>query len=130
MIKSQISNSSRKSSIAGISKISADSESKIMDDDDNNDESFDNSKPQNTIERQMKEWETINKLFRKNECENAFYVLSQTNKFRIFCLKLMNNKWFDRFILIMILLSTLRLILDTFFSGYIFVLIFDYVDAF
>ena len=130
MTKSQISNSSRKSSMAGISKISGDSESKIFDDDGNNDESLDNLKSGNKIEKNMREWAAINRLFRKNECENAFYVLSQTNKFRIFCLKLMNNKWFDRFILIMILLSTLRLILDTFFSGYIFVLIFDYVDAF
>ena len=129
MIKSQISNSSKKSSIAGISMISAESESKIFDDE-NNDEASEDYKEHKGIDKQMREWAAINKLFRKNECENAFYVLSQTNKFRIFCLKLMNNKWFDRFILIMILLSTLRLILDTFFSGYIFVLIFDYVDAF
>ena len=129
MNKSQISNSSRKSSMAGVSMISADSESRIMDDE-NNEESSEDPNVKTKIEKQMKEWENINKLFRKNECENAFYVLSQTNKFRIFCLKLMNNKWFDRFILVMILLSTLRLILDTFFAGYIFVLIFDYVDAF
>ena len=129
MTKSHISNSSRKSSMAGVSMISGESESKILDDE-NNDESSEDSRVHTGIDKQMKEWATINKLFRKNECENAFYVLSQTNKFRIFCLKLMNNKWFDRFILVMILLSTLRLILDTFFSGYIFVLIFDYVDAF
>ena len=129
LAKSQISNSSRKSSIAGISMISADSESRILDDE-NNEASSEDSKVHTGIDKQMREWAAINKLFRKNECENAFYVLSQTNKFRIFCLKAMNNKWFDRFILVMILLSTLRLILDTFFAGYIFVLIFDYVDAF
>ena len=126
LTKSQISNSK---SMTKMSMISAESESRIFDED-NNDDELDESKIHNNIDRQIKEWNIINKLFRKNECENAFYVLSQTNKFRIFCLKLMNNKWFDRFILVMILLSTARLILDTFLAGYTFVLIFDYVDAF
>lgn len=57
------------------------------------------------------------------------YILPQTNKFRMFCLKLMNYKWFDRFILIMILASTARLILDTIISGYISVLTFDILDV-
>ena len=130
--KSRISNVSKsKSNINNLSMISAESESKIFDDENNEDSSDDNEeKAQTYIEKQKKEWDKINKLFRRNECENAFYVLSQTNKFRIVCLKLMNNKWFDRFILIMILLSTARLIADTFLSGYTFVLIFDVVDAF
>ena len=130
--KSQISNYSKsKSKINNLSMVSGESDSKIFEDD-NMEDSYDEDNDQNQtfVEKKKKEWAQINKLFRKNECENAFYVLSQTNKFRIFCLKLMNNKWFDRFILIMILLSTARLIVDTFLAGYTFVLIFDVVDAF
>ena len=131
LIKSQISNS-RNASRIGMSMISRESDSRIFEDEeeDDNDDSSEANKNYNYVERKMKEWAEINILFRKNECENAFYLLSQTNKFRIFCLKLMNDKWFDRFILLMILMSTARLILDTFISGYTFVLIFDVVDAF
>ena len=82
-----------------------------------------------TVEKNMREWQKINKLFRKTECENSLYLFSQTNKFRIFCMKLITNKWFDRFILLIILLSTARLIVDTFLKGFTFVLIFDIVDA-
>ena len=130
--KSQVSNCSKsKSKINNLSTVSKESDSKIFEDD-NMEDSYDENNDQNQtfVEKKKKEWAQINKLFRKNECENAFYILSQTNKFRIFCLKIMNNKWFDRFILIMILLSTARLIVDTFLNGYTFVLIFDVVDAF
>jgi hypothetical protein len=132
MNKSQVSNASKnKSRINNLSMISGESESKIFEDDNGEDSADDNQeKVQTFIEKKKKEWAQINKLFRRNECENAFYILSQTNKFRIMCLKIMNNKWFDRFILIMILLSTARLIADTFLSGYTFVLAFDVVDAF
>ena len=81
------------------------------------------------VEKNMRDWQKINKIFRKTECENSIYIFSQTNKFRIFCMKLITNKWFDRFILLIILLSTLRLIVDTFLKGYTFVLIFDIIDA-
>ena len=128
LIKSKISNSSKNTSKANLSRISAESSSRIFSQEE--EDSSDNAKVLTFIEKKKKEWAKINKLFKKNECENSFYILSQTNNFRIFCLKLMNNEWFDRFILIMILLSTARLILDTFLSGYSFVLIFDIVDAF
>ena len=39
------------------------------------------------------------------------------------------HSWFDKFILFMILCSTARLVIDTFVSGYIFVLTFDILDA-
>ena len=77
------------------------------------------------IERSMKELQKVNKLFKRNECENSFYILAQTNKFRIFCMKLIINKWFDRFILIIILLSITRLIADPFVKGYFFVFAFE-----
>ena len=82
-----------------------------------------------SVERNIRDWQKINKIFRKTECENSLYIFSQTNSFRIFCMKLITNKWFDRFILVIILLSTARLILDTFLKGFTFVLIFDIVDA-
>ena len=82
------------------------------------------------IDKEIKNWQYVNKIFRKNECENALYFLPQTSNFRIFCMELISNKLFDRFILVMILCSTVRLILDTFIDGYISVLIFDICDAF
>ena len=99
--------------------ISRNSGSMIVDDDDSS-ASSEKNYTGNIVEKQMKEWAKVNKLFKKNECERSMYILPQTNKFRIFCLKLMTNKWFDRFILLMILLSTVRLILDTIISGYNF----------
>ena len=81
------------------------------------------------IPRKMNYWKKVNILFAENECENSIYLLSQTNSFRIFCMKLIINKWFDRFILFMILFSTTRLVMDTFVSGYLFVLGFDILDA-
>ena len=44
-------------------------------------------------------------------------------------MKLINKKWFDNFILLIIILSTIRLIIDTFINGFYFVLIFDTCDA-
>ena len=82
-----------------------------------------------TVEKNMRDWQKINKIFKKTECENSIYIFSQTNKFRIFCMKLITHKWFDRFILIIILLSTVRLIVDTFLKGFTWVLLFDIVDA-
>ena len=130
LTRSKISNSSKNASkINKATMISGESDS-IYFDNSNDEDSEEENKVRTFIEKKRKEWNKINKLFRRNECENAILILSQTNKFRIFCLKLMNYAWFDRFILIMILLSTARLILDTFLSGYTFVLIFDCVDAF
>ena len=111
------------------SKMSTVSESNIIDDDDDSNSSSENRYVGSTVERDLKEWAKVNKLFKKNECERALYILPQTNKFRMFCLKLMNYKWFDRFILIMILASTARLILDTIISGYLSVLTFDILDV-
>ena len=96
--------------------ISGNSRTNVSDDNDS-DSSSESKYFGNVVEKQLKEWEKVNKLFKNNECERSMYILSQTNKFRIFCVKLMTNKWFDRFILLMILLSTVRLILDTIISG-------------
>ena len=45
-------------------------------------------------------------------------------------MKLINNKWFERFIFLMIIFSSIRLIIDTFLSGYKYSLIFEYIDTF
>ena len=98
----------------------------------NNEEDFDNEDNDtyvSDIGKQMIYWKKVNNLFSKNECENSLYFLSQTNSFRIFCMKMIMHNWFDKFILFMILCSTARLVIDTFVSGYIFVLIFDILDA-
>ena len=98
-------------------------------DEEENYENLDNNKILTKIEKNMIEWKKVNKLFKKNECENSLYLLAQTNKYRRFCMKLIINKWFDRFILVIILLSTARLIIDTFLKGYFFVFAFEIVDA-
>ena len=120
---------SKNASMMATSMISGNSESKIMGDDDESISSSENDYQGTFVERQLKEWAKVNKLFKKNECERALYLIPQTSHFRMFCLKLMSNKWFDRFILFMILASTLRLILDTIISGYESVLTFDILDA-
>ena len=90
------------------------------------DEDEDYNKNLTGIEKKRKEWQKINKLFKNNESE---FFIPQDNWFRIFCMKLINKKWFDFFILIIIILSSIRLIADTFISGYTFVLLFDICDA-
>ena len=82
------------------------------------------------VDKSIREWEKVNILFRKNECENSLYLIPQTNKFRIWCMSIIGHKLFDTIILIMILLSTARLIIDTFVGGYLSVLIFDLCDFF
>ena len=84
---------------------------------------------QSSVEQKMAFWKQVNAIFAKNECEYSLYVLPQTSHFRIFCMKLIVNVWFDRFILFLILCSTARLVVDTFVSGYEFVLTFDILDA-
>ena len=91
-------------------------------------ESFD--KKYTLIERRMIKWQKINKIFKKNECEDSLYLFSQSNGFRMLCMKLINHPLFDKFILFIIILSTVRLILDTFLSGYIFAVVFDICDTF
>ena len=45
-------------------------------------------------------------------------------------MKLINHPLFDKFILFIIILSTARLILDTFLSGYLIAVVFDISDTF
>jgi len=76
-------------------------------------------------------WKEINKKFKKNECEYSLFILSQTNPIRIACVTIVHSKKFDNFILMLIVLSTLRLILDTFFeTSPITTILFDSCDVF
>ena len=77
----------------------------------------------------IKKWNKINKIFKNNQCEKSLFLISQGYGFRIFCMNLINNAWFDHFILCIIILSSLRLIADTFISGYKFVVLFDISDS-
>jgi hypothetical protein len=76
--------------------------------------------------------ELDNKVFKENECEYSLFLFNQTNKFRLWCIDLITLKSFDNIILLMILLSTLRLILGTFefLEGELTSIVLDAVDVF
>ncbi len=82
------------------------------------------------IRRLNKEISVINYIFRSNECEYSLYIFSQKSSVRLFFKNLVSLKKFDSFILIMILLSTITLIIDTFLSGASFAMVFDIIDIF
>ena len=94
-----------------------------------NDEEDDFNNSRINLDGKRRKWKKINKIFKNNNCENSLFLIPQKNGFRIFCMKLITNKWFDNFILSIIILSTIRLIVDTFISGYTFVLLFDISDS-
>ncbi|CAG9314125.1 SCN4A_2 [Blepharisma stoltei] len=48
------------------------------------------------------------------ECEKSFYLFTKTNRFRLFCHRLSSSQSFENFILVMISLSTISLIWDTY----------------
>jgi len=47
-------------------------------------------------DKRLREWQKVNKLFKNNECENSLLFIPQNNWFRIFCMELINKKWFDK----------------------------------
>ena len=97
--------------------------------DTNSYESDDESKVEvSSTVKMLKKWGKENEIFKKNDCEYSVFILSQTHPFRIFLMKLTEHKRFDQFIMLMILFSTIRLILDTFISGSTSSFIFDMMD--
>ena len=58
----------------------------------------------------MIEWQKVNRIFKKNDCEDSLFLSTQSNNFRILCMKLINIVIFDKFILFIIILSITRLI--------------------
>ena len=89
----------------------------------------DKDKKYTTIEKRMMKWQKINAIFKRNNCEDSLFLFSQSNCFRILCMKLINHPLFDKFILFIIILSTARLIIDTFLGGYTIALFFDVCDT-
>ncbi len=78
----------------------------------------------------IKNWEKINKIFSSVDCEKSLYIFPQTNPFRIMCMQLITNKHFDHFILFLIVVSTMRLLIDTFVEGDFSDILFAYSDLF
>ena len=69
------------------------------------------------------------RLFQKVECEKSLFIFSQKNPFRVKLMKIFTNKNFERTILFMIFLVSLRLIIDTFYDdSNISVMIFASLD--
>jgi len=60
--------------------------------------------------------ETYRDYFEDNECEYSLYIFSQKNQFRIFLMKLINEKYFTQIITLLIFLSSVRLIVETYFN--------------
>ena len=54
------------------------------------------------------------KLYINIDCKYSLYVLDKENCFREFCYKLMSNPWWERIIIILILLSSIKLAVDTY----------------
>ena len=81
------------------------------------------------LNEKIKKWNKINKIFKNNQCEKSLFFISQGYGFRIFCMNVINNIWFENFILCIIILSSIRLVVDTFISGYTFVVLFDISDS-
>lgn len=71
----------------------------------------------------------IKKLFMGNQCENSLYILSQKGYIRCKLIKLANDKRFDNIILLVICLSTVRLIVETFTNSE-FTIITNFYDFF
>ncbi len=55
-------------------------------------------------------------LFLDIECVKSFYLFSFKNKLRIFLYKITNHKNFEKFIMSLIFLSTIKLVFDTYLS--------------
>lgn len=71
----------------------------------------------NKTKRIELENELIYRLFKRVDCEHSLYILSQRNPIRVNFMFLYSHKHFDKCINFIILLATLRLVLDTFISG-------------
>jgi hypothetical protein len=76
----------------------------------------------------INEWQLVNNIFKDNYCERSLYIFGQTNRLRLYCMSIVTWKKFEQFIMLVILVSTIRLMIDTFVDGYSSSLIFDILD--
>lgn len=52
------------------------------------------------------------------ECENAFYFLKKSNKFRIYLYRILSHTGFETLVLLLIILSSIKLVIDSYIYGY------------
>lgn len=68
------------------------------------------------------------------KCENSFYLFSKDNRFRKFLFRLMKHRFFERTILTLIVLSSIKLAMDTYIMDRkpeeTIVKVSEYVDVF
>lgn len=50
------------------------------------------------------------------ECENAFYFLSKRTKLRVYIFRMVSHNAFETVILILIILSSVKLVIDTYMA--------------
>ena len=53
-------------------------------------------------------------VYSKISCENSLFIFSKTSPFRRFCFKNVTYKYFESFIFLFIILSSLKLVFDTY----------------
>ena len=79
-----------------------------------------------------KEVATSKNLFEGNECQISLFLFKQNNIFRILMMKIYKHRYFDRFILILIILSSIKLAVDSYFNDLpdedMRVVVSDYLD--
>jgi len=65
-------------------------------------------------------------------CNRTFYLISKENPLRVFCLRIIQHDWFEKVILFVIVVSSIKLAIDTYISDDtgIIVEISDYFDLF
>jgi hypothetical protein len=89
----------------------------------------DDTKNHNNINVIIDTRDKMNELFKHSECESSVYIFRQSSKFRIYCMNLIKWKRFDQFILLIIVISTLRLIIATFIRSYEATVAYDILDV-
>ena len=79
----------------------------------------------------MEENKEIQKIFKGNYCEESFFIFSQKNWLRKRLMQLITYKYFNLGITVLIAISSLRLVLETYFNseGNIINEYFDNIDA-
>ena len=72
-------------------------------------------------------------LFIGVECQSSFFLFKQDNPFRIICYKMVHHKFWDRWVMALIFLSSIKLALDTYLPSEetsLFVVASFYIDYF
>jgi hypothetical protein len=65
---------------------------------------------------QVKREQSIRKkpMFENIDCEYSFFIFTKKNKIRIFCYKVITHRFFESVIMVLIVLSSIKLIYDTY----------------